>query len=89
MKRAHGIRKCTGISMSESICRSEAAYNLGFKISQLTNSFAYKKKDGTLKRAKGTLKVERHSEAKRIHNHKVLAYLDINKNGWRSSDLKI
>lgn len=83
-KRAHEIMKSTGKSFAVCLSKAWAIYRLGKMMLKGQVSFAYEKKDGTLRRAYGTLKnVGQFIKGTGTNNNKVLHYFDTEAVGFR------
>ncbi len=77
-KRAHEIMKATGKSFAVCLSKAWAVYRLAKRMTRESVSFAFEKKDGTLKKVTGTLKaIENHINGRGKENFKVLPYWDV------------
>ncbi|PTB96321.1 DUF2693 domain-containing protein [Marivirga lumbricoides] len=85
-KRAHEIRKSTGKAMAVCLAKAWQLYRLAKSMAKGAVNFAYEKKDGSLRKATGTLK-DVHTMVKGTSNNssspKVLHYFDIDAQGFR------
>jgi len=81
-KQAHQIRVTSGATMSQALSKAWAIYRLTKKMKAETVSFQFKKKDGTIRNAHGTLLGV---EVKGVGTpcYKTVSYFDVDKQGWR------
>lgn len=84
-KRAYEIMKSTNKSFAVCLSKAWAIYRLAKRLlSQDAVRFTYEKKDGSLRRAYGTLKnVAQFIKGTGNTNHKVFHYWDIEAVGFR------
>ena len=82
---AYEIMTATGKAFSVSLSRAWALYRLTKQMHKGIVTFAYEKADGTLRKAKGTLKdVQNLIKGTGSENHKTVRYFDVDANGFRS-----
>lgn len=84
--RANEIYKTSG-NWSEALRKSWAIYRLTKQMKQTVVEFQYKKVDGTVRKAYGTLKisiVELYTKGSGKANDKSVAYFDIQTQSFRS-----
>lgn len=84
-KQAHELMKATGKAFSVCLSRAWALYRLTKQMHQGVVTFAYEKADGSLRKAKGTLKdVQNLIKGTGTENYKTVRYFDVEANGFRS-----
>ena len=82
--RAHQIAKDTKVSMSIALKKSWAILKLANRMKSETVEFVYKKVDGSIRLAKGTLNVDYQSKGTdRPFNTGIQTYFDIEVNSFR------
>lgn len=82
---AYELMKATGKAFSVSLSRAWALYRLTKQMHKGVVAFAYEKADGTLRKAKGTLKdVQNLIKGTGSENYKTVRYFDIEANSFRS-----
>ena len=88
--QAHEIKKATGKTFAVSLSKAWALYRLSKKMRTTEKVvFAYEKKDGTLRRAYGTLKnVGQFIKGTGTSSCKVFQYWDLQANGFRSFNVQ-
>lgn len=85
MQRAHAMRIETGKSISVCLAKSWALYRLSKKLKEGVVLFAFEKADGSLRKAKGTLRnVEHLIKGTGSFTPKTFVYFDMDANGFRS-----
>ena len=82
-KRAYEIMKNTGKAFAVCLSKAWALFRLVKKMRLGIVQFTFEKKDATLRRASGVLKAATTSTSKRRKNFKTVAYLGIEKQGFR------
>lgn len=84
-KQAHEIMKATGKAFAVCLSRAWALYRLTKQMHQGVVTFAYEKADGSLRKAKGTLKdVQNLIKGTGTPNYKTIRYFDVETNAFRS-----
>lgn len=84
-KQAHEIMKATGKAFAVCLSRAWALYRLTKQMHQGVVTFAYEKADGSLRKAKGTLKdVQNLIKGTGTPNYKTIRYFDVEANAFRS-----
>jgi hypothetical protein len=82
---AHELMKATGKAFAVCLSRAWALYRLTRQMHKGVVTFAYEKADGSLRKAKGTLKdVQNLIKGTGLENYKTVKYFDIEANGFRS-----
>ena len=81
-KRAHQIVKNTGVKFSEALKKSWSIYRLLKTMGRKPTVFTYKKLNGEIREARGTIQHVT-SKTERKTNYAVVTYFDLNKNGVR------
>lgn len=82
---AHELMKATGKAFSVCLAKAWALYRLTRQMHNGIVLFAYEKADGTLRKAKGTLKdVQNFVKGTGAENYKTVRYYDVEANGFRS-----
>lgn len=82
---AHELMKATGKVFSVCLAKAWALYRLTRQMHAGIVTFAYEKADGTLRKAKGTLKdVQNFVKGTGAENYKTVRYYDVEANGFRS-----
>lgn len=81
--RAHEIRRSTKVSISEALKKAWAVLKLAKTMKDRIVEFAYRKVDGSIRMAKGTLNIDRDQTAARPFNTKVQTYFDVEANDFR------
>lgn len=82
---AHELMKATGKAFAVCLSRAWTLYRLTRKMHNGVVMFAYEKADGSLRKAKGTLKdVQNLIKGTGSENYKTVRYFDIEANGFRS-----
>ena len=80
---AYELMRTTGKAFAVCLSRAWALYRLTKQMHRGT--FAYEKADGSLRRAKGTLKdVQSLIKGTGSENYKTVRYFDVDANGFRS-----
>ncbi len=84
-KRAHYIKESTGVTFSLALKKAWTIYRLTKKMSKDVVKFTFKKKDGTIRKAEGTLQSPILGDVKglRAFNPKVVNYYDTEKLAFR------
>lgn len=84
-KQAYELMKATGKAFAVCLSRAWALYRLTKRMHKGVVTFAYEKADGSLRKAKGTLKdVENLIKGTGTPNYKTVRYFDIDADGFRS-----
>lgn len=84
-KRAYELMKTTGKTFSVCLSKAWALYRLTKLMQSGIVSFAYEKTDGTLRKAKGTLKdVKNLIKGTGKENFKTVNYFDVDAGAFRS-----
>lgn len=82
---AHELMNATGKAFAVCLSRAWALYRLTKQMHQGVVTFAYEKADGSLRKAKGTLKdVQNLIKGTGTENYKTVRYFDVEANGFRS-----
>lgn len=86
MRRAWAIARATGERFALCLSKAWALYRLAKRMRSGVVSFAYRKTDGTLRQASGTLQevADTIKGTGRPDDGKTLKYYDTDANGWRS-----
>ncbi len=83
MYRAHQIAKTTKVNLSKALKKAWAILKLANKMKNEVVEFAFKKVDGSVRIAKGTLNVAYESKGNRPFNTGVQTYYDVEADGFR------
>ncbi len=81
--RAHQIAKQTKVSFSIALKKAWAVLKLANKMKNEVVEFAFKKVDGSIRLAKGTLNIAYESKSNRPFNTGTQTYFDIEADGFR------
>ena len=82
---AHKLMNATGKAFAVCLSRAWALYRLTKQMHQGVVTFTYEKADGSLRKAKGTLKdVQNLIKGTGTENYKTVRYFDVDANGFRS-----
>lgn len=82
---AYELMKATGKAFSVCLSRAWALYRLTRQMHNGIVAFAYEKADGSLRKAKGTLKdVQSLIKGTGTENYKTVRYFDVDKQSFRS-----
>lgn len=82
---AHELANATGKAFSVCLAKAWALYRLTRRMHREVVTFAYEKADGSLRKAKGTLKdVQNLIKGTGGENYKTVRYYDIDKQSFRS-----
>lgn len=82
---AYEMMKATGKTFAVCLSRSWALYRLTKLMHKGIVAFAYEKADGSLRKAKGTLKdIQNLIKGTGTENYKTVRYFDIEAKGFRS-----
>lgn len=82
---AYELMNATGKAFAVCLSRAWALYRLTRQMHKGIVTFAYEKADGSLRKAKGTLKnIENLIKGTGSENFKTVCYFDIDANGFRS-----
>lgn len=81
---AHELAASTGKEFAVCLSRAWALYRLSKRMKIEIVSFAYEKKDGSLRKAKGTLKDAGEYVIGKDSSIKTMKYFDVEANGFRS-----
>ena len=82
---AYELMRATGKSFAVCLSKAWALYRLTKQMHKGIVSFAYEKSDGSLRKAKGTLKdIQNLIKGTGSENYKTVRYFDIEANGFRS-----
>lgn len=84
-RMAYELMTATGKAFAVCLSRAWALYRLTRQMHKGIVTFAYEKSDGSLRKAKGTLKdVQSLIKGTGSENYKTVKYFDIEANGFRS-----
>ena len=84
-KQAYELITTTGKAFSVCLAKAWALYRLTKRMHKGVVTFAYEKTDGSLRKAKGTLKdIQNLIKGTGSENYKTVRYFDIDANGFRS-----
>lgn len=84
-KQAHEIMKATGKAFAVCLSRAWGLYRLTKRMHREVVTFTYEKADGSLRKAKGTLKDVQHLiKGTGTPNYKTIRYFDVEANAFRS-----
>ena len=82
---AYDLIRATGKTFAVCLSKAWALYRLTKQMHKGIVSFAYEKSDGSLRKAKGTLKdIQNLIKGTGSENYKTVRYFDIEANGFRS-----
>jgi len=82
---AYALMNATGKAFEVCLSRAWALHRLTRLMRKGVVTFSYERADGSLRKAKGTLKnVDHLIKGKRAENFKTVKYFDIEANGFRS-----
>ena len=82
---AYELMRATGKAFAVCLSRAWALYRLTKQMHKGIVAFAYEKADGSLRKAKGTLKdIQNLIKGTGSENYKTVRYFDIEANGFRS-----
>lgn len=84
MLRAYQIMHETGLTWSESLKKSWQLYRLNKELHKGEVSFYFEKKDGNIRKAKGTLKIDYQFKTESQPNPKIFTYFDLDAGSFRS-----
>ncbi|NDV82223.1 SH3 beta-barrel fold-containing protein [Bacteroides sp. 51] len=84
-KQAYEMVASTGKSFQVCLAKAWAIYRLSKRMKNEIVTFAYEKADGTLRKAKGTLKdIQNLIKGTGTENNKAMRYFDVEANSFRS-----
>ena len=84
-KQAHELMRATGKAFAVCLSKAWALYRLTTRMRREIVTFAYEKADGSLRKAKGTLKdISNLIKGTGSENYKTVRYFDVEANGFRS-----
>lgn len=84
-KMAHEMKRATGKCFAICLLKAWELYRLTKSMKKGVVTFAYEKADGTLRKAKGTLKdVQSLIKGTGTENYKTVRYFDVEASGFRS-----
>lgn len=84
-KQAYEMVASTGKSFAVCLAKAWAIYRISKRMRDEIVTFAYEKADGTLRKAKGTLKdIQNFIKGTGKENDKAMRYFDVEANGFRS-----
>lgn len=84
-KQAHELMEATGKNFAVCLSKAWALYRLTNQMQEGVVTFTYEKVDGSVRKAKGTLKDIQHLiKGTGIPNYKTICYFDKDANGFRS-----
>ncbi|MEG1290246.1 MAG: SH3 beta-barrel fold-containing protein [Bacteroidales bacterium] len=85
-RQAYELMTTTGKTFAVCLSKAWALYRLSKRLHKGIVSFCYEKADGTLRKAKGTLKEVQHliKGTASTENVKTIRYFDVEANGFRS-----
>jgi len=91
MKSAHQLIKKLGVTLSEALKMAWRAFKLRNSLKEWVSVFYYKKKDGSIRRALGTLDTalfEYEAKGSNKENYSSICYYDLEANGFRSFSIE-
>jgi len=87
-KRAYQIAKATNKCFAVCLSKAWQLYALMKKMKTQAVTFYYEKKDGSLRKAKGTLQVEYQNKTDKPKNTAVFTYYDLEAKGFRAFQIQ-
>lgn len=84
MLRAYQIMNVNGLSWSESLKKAWALYRLNKDLHKGEVVFYFEKKDGSIRKAVATLKIDYEFKTQSQPNPKIFTYFDVEANSFRS-----
>lgn len=84
MLRAYQIMNVNGLSWLESLKKAWALYRLNKDLHKGKVVFYFEKKDGEIRKAVGTLKIDYEFKTQSQPNPKIFTYFDVEANSFRS-----
>jgi len=87
MSSAWQLVKSAGLTLSEALKKAWGVFKFKESLKEWVSVFYYKKKDGTVRRALGTLDpslIDYEYKGSQKDNYKSITYWDIEANGFRS-----
>ncbi len=91
MRSAHQLIKKLGVTLSEALKMAWRAFKFRNRLTEWVSVFYYKKKDGSIRRALGTLDTalfEYEAKGGKEENLTTIAYYDMEANGFRSFSIE-
>lgn len=85
---AHSV-KAQFNTFAEALVQAWKIIKLAYKMQKANVEFAYKKVDGSLRKAVGTLNVDYKSTGDKPTNFGVFTYFDVEADGWRSAKCEL
>ena len=83
MLRAYHIMKETRLTWSESLKKTWQLYKLNKGLHSGNVTFYFEKKDGEIRKATGTLKIDYEFKTQNQPNPKIFTYFDVDVNSFR------
>lgn len=83
MLRAYHIMHANGLSWSESLKKAWQLYKLNKELHSGKVSFYFEKKDGEIRKANATLKIDYEFKTQNQPNPKIFTYFDLDANAFR------
>lgn len=83
MLRSYHIMNETGLTWSESLKKAWQLYRLNKDLHSGNITFYFEKKDGEIRKATGTLKIDYEFKTQNQPNPKVLTYFDVDAGAFR------
>jgi len=83
MLRAYQIMNINGLTWSESLKKAWQLYKLNKDLHAGKVSFYFEKKDGEIRKATGTLKIDYEFKTQNQPNPKIFTYFDVDANAFR------
>lgn len=80
---AHSIKNQFN-SFADALKKAWVIIKLRASMKKKIVSFKFKKVDGSIREAKGTLNIEYQRKTDKVPNYSVMNYFDVEVNGWRS-----
>ena len=87
-KRAYELVKVTGERFAVCLSKAWQLYTLAKQMKNHAVTFYYKKKNGELRKAKGTLRVEYQNKTDKPQNPAVFTYYDLEADGFRAFQIQ-
>ncbi len=87
MSSAWELVKSAGLTLSEALKKAWEVFKFKERLKEWVSVFYYKKKDGTVRRALGTLDpslIDYEYKGSKKENYKSITYWDMEANGFRS-----
>ena len=87
-KRAYELVKVTGKGFAVCLSKVWQLYTLTKQMKNHAVTFYYEKKNGELRKAKGTLRVEYQNKTDKPQNPAVFTYYDLEADGFRAFQIQ-